>query len=80
VYGDFKNKILSSKHLGYFEGQLQRCGFVRIHHSHLVSIYQIVRLDKTEFLVELKNGDILPISRDRKRNLVERIRELTREE
>jgi two-component system LytT family response regulator len=80
VYGDFGEKILSSKHLGHFESQLDSCGFVRIHHSHLVSIYQIVRLDKTEFVVELKNGDILPISRDRKKNLVEKLRWLTGED
>jgi hypothetical protein len=30
-------------------------------------------------VVELKNGDILPISRDRKKNLVEKLRRLTGE-
>jgi two-component system, LytTR family, response regulator len=74
LFGDFGDKILSSKNLGHFETLLENCGFIRIHHSHLVSAYQIVRLDKTGFVVELKNGEILPISRDRKKQLLEKLR------
>jgi len=36
--------------------------FLRIHKSYIVNVSQIVFVDKTSHMVELLNGDVLPIS------------------
>lgn len=71
VIGNFGKPLCVSKNLGYFERQLESCGFFRIHHSHLISIFQIHKINRSDSLVEMKNGQIIPISREKKKKLSE---------
>ena len=71
VIGTFGKALCVSKNLGFFESQLESCGFFRVHHSHLISIFQIHKIKRSEGLVEMKNGQIIPISREKKKRLSE---------
>ncbi len=58
-----ETKITVSKPLKEFENMLESDHFIRTHHSHLVNISQIKRLDKTDGgSVVLSNGVHVPIS------------------
>lgn len=66
-YTDFylKNgtKITVSKPLKEYEHMLESFHFIRSHHSHLVNVNHIVRLDKTDGgSIVLDNGLMIPIS------------------
>lgn len=66
-YTDFfladNSKLTISKPLKEFELLLDSQGFIRTHHSHLVNIAHVVRLDKTEGgSLVLRNGHQIPIS------------------
>ena len=71
VIGTFGKPLCVSKNLGFFESQLESCGFFRVHHSHLISIFQIHKINRSDGLVEMKNGQIIPISREKKKRLSE---------
>jgi two-component system LytT family response regulator len=71
VHGTFGKSLCISKNLGSFESQLQSCGFFRVHHSHLISLFQIHKINRSEGLVEMKDGQIIPVSRDKKKRLLE---------
>jgi two-component system LytT family response regulator len=71
VIGTFGKPFCVSKNLGYFESQLESCGFFRVHHSHLISIFQIHRINKGEGIVEMKDGQSVPVSREKKKRLSE---------
>lgn len=71
VHGNFGKPLCVSKNLGSFETQLQECGFFRVHHSHLVSLYQIHKLNRSEGFVEMKDGKLIPVSREKKKGLVQ---------
>lgn len=51
-----KNKILVSKNLGAIEEKLPREQFIRIHHGVTVNVKQILKIDKKDDFVFLKNG------------------------
>lgn len=71
VFGNFGKTICSSKNLGHFEQLLEECGFFRVHHSHLISIYHIHHLNKSDGSVEMTDGHMIPVSREKKKKLVE---------
>lgn len=56
-------KLTISKPLKEYELLLEEFGFLRTHHSHLVNVSAISRIDKTEGgCVVLSNGDLVPVS------------------
>lgn len=73
VIGTFGKPLCVSKNLGFFESQLESCGFFRVHHSHLISLFQIHKLNRSDGIVEMKDGHLIPISREKKKRLAELI-------
>lgn len=71
VIGTFGKPLCVSKNLGHFESQLESCGFFRVHHSHLISLFHIHRINKGEGMVEMKDGHLIPVSREKKKRLSE---------
>jgi two-component system LytT family response regulator len=73
VFGSFGKEFCLSKNLGQFEPILEKYGFLRVHHSHMVSIYQIKAINKAEGVLEMKDGKLIPISREKRKRLGELI-------
>lgn len=65
-------KIMTSKNLGEYE-KLMGVRFYRVHHSLLVNIGFVLRLDNKKNLLFLKNGTVLPISRRKKKGFRENL-------
>ena len=62
----FKENYLKNKTMKYFEQYLDPNLFIRIHHSHLISVEFIQHLEQTQkdtYNVILKNKQQLPISK-----------------
>jgi two-component system LytT family response regulator len=76
VYGNFGSPICRSKNLGHFEQMLDKSGFFRVHHSHLISIFHINKFNKSEGFVEMADGHVLPVSREKKKTLGELLEQL----
>ncbi len=53
---------VTSKHLKTYEGLLQKHGFYRIHRSYLVNGDSILKVDRSDSLVFMKNNHRLPVS------------------
>ncbi|PKB15490.1 LytTR family DNA-binding domain-containing protein [Flavobacterium sp. 5] len=67
-------KIVLSKTLKYIEELLPKSIFQRIHKSYLVNLNYITRFNKTnELLVELCNGETLPVSVRKKDDFINAI-------
>ena len=68
-------KVLASLNLKKFELDLKPFNdFMRIHKSHIVRIWEIVRFIKGEkSYVELSDGVVLPVSKNRRGELLERL-------
>jgi two-component system, LytTR family, response regulator len=49
---------------------------VRAHKTHLVNLKHVVAYLKSGSLLKLKNGEQIPVSRRRKENVIERLREI----
>lgn len=66
VHGNEKDECSLYAKLTDIEKLLEEQGvaesFLRIHKSYIVNVSQIVFVDKTSHMVELLNGDVLPIS------------------
>lgn len=62
---------ISTKNLKTYENYLDPNIFVRIHHSHLINLYEIKELYKADGLeVKMSNGDVLPVSVRKKQDLM----------
>jgi len=70
-FGMERPAFLISKNLGQMELLLEKDGFCRVHNSHLVSVPQVLRFNMTESFIEMKDGHLIPVSRDRKKRFVE---------
>jgi two-component system, LytTR family, response regulator len=71
IYTTNGTRFLSSKSLKKFEQYLENEFFVRIHHSHIVNLYQIEKLNlKGESEVILKNGEHLPVSFRKRQDVI----------
>lgn len=68
-------KILSSKTLKAYDSLLAEEGFLRVHRSHLVNRKHILRTEKDDLLV-LKNGDTIPLARNKRNPFKESMRDL----
>lgn len=67
-----KPKLVISKTLKETEETFQPYGFLRVHHSHLVNLQQVVRYVKSDGgFVEMSDGVQVPISRQRKEQILE---------
>lgn len=56
-------KITVSKPMKELESMLDAYGFIRTHHSHLVNLHHIKRIDKTDGgAIQLSDGSSVPIS------------------
>jgi two-component system, LytTR family, response regulator len=66
-----KQKILSSKNLGEYSSILMSNQFFRIHHSYVVNIKQILKINKKDGLYcEFANGISLPVAKRRQEEFV----------
>ncbi|MCG8578023.1 MAG: LytTR family DNA-binding domain-containing protein [Flavobacteriales bacterium] len=63
------DKILLSKTLKVFDNMLTDQGFMRIHKSHLINTRQLDFVDSKQPCVHLKNGEQVPYSSRKKREL-----------
>lgn len=71
-----KGKYLKQKTMNYFEQQLDPDQFIRVHRSYIVSINQINKLEpysKDSFILYLKNGKEVNVSKNGYKNLKERL-------
>jgi two-component system LytT family response regulator len=68
-------EITTSKHLGAFEELLPRHVFIRAHNSHIVNVNYVAKyLRRKKYgMLELKDGTLIPISANRKKEVAERI-------
>jgi two-component system LytT family response regulator len=67
-------KIILSKTLKFIEELLPTSIFQRIHKSYLVNLNYVTRFNKTnELLVELSNGQTLPVSIRKKEDFINAI-------
>jgi two-component system LytT family response regulator len=80
VHGIFGASFYISKNLGYFESLLEKNRFFRVHHSHLVSLYHIAQVHKSDGSLETRDGKIIPVSREKKKRLLELLDLIQREE
>jgi two-component system LytT family response regulator len=65
------HSFLISKTLGLVEKMMEPFQFMRIHHSHLINPEYINSFERAEERIKMHDGTLLPISRERKKNLVE---------
>jgi two-component system LytT family response regulator len=71
VYTD-EGKHLKQGTMKYYEDHLDESKFIRIHRSYIVKIDQVVQLEpyaKDNYILKLKNGSTLKISRNGLKNL-----------
>ena len=66
---------MASKNLKHFEELLLPIGFYRVHHSYLSNLRKMVRYDKQESILELNNGEKIPVSSRRKEGLIKAMKE-----
>lgn len=70
-------KIMTSKTLKEYAKILESYNFFRIYQSHLVNLLMVKKILSIEGLyVEMNNGDVLELSRDKKKNLFEKMKKL----
>ncbi|MCF8461778.1 MAG: LytTR family DNA-binding domain-containing protein [Flavobacteriales bacterium] len=65
--------ILVSTNLKEYEQLLTPSGFARIHHSHLINLSHVQRIDKVNLTVHLSENQKVPISVRKKDELLKRL-------
>ncbi|MBP9152153.1 MAG: response regulator transcription factor [Flavobacteriales bacterium] len=65
--------ILVSTNLKEYDQLLSPSGFVRIHHSHLINLSHVQRIDKVNLTVHLSENQKVPISVRKKDELLKRL-------
>lgn len=69
--------VISSRTLKEYSAILEEHGFFRIHRSHLVNLKQIKKILRNRGTqVEMKNGDLLEVSRRKKEELNQKVMDL----
>lgn len=67
-----KRRVLVGRKLGEMEACLPDY-FLRIHHSHVVNLHHVLKFIKNcNSYVMLSNGEELPVSKSRRKDLLER--------
>ncbi|MEL6391391.1 MAG: LytTR family DNA-binding domain-containing protein [Bacteroidota bacterium] len=70
-----REPVTISRNLAALERQLRSSYFLRVHQSHLIHLHKIRSIDRTDGLViELSNGEQVPVARRRKEELMARLR------
>ncbi|NVO21036.1 MAG: response regulator transcription factor [Bacteroidetes bacterium] len=64
-------KSTETHNLKYFEEKLKPFGFLRIHQSYLVNKEHVTRIRKNPCEIVLSNNMSLPVSRDRKQDVID---------
>lgn len=73
IYLEGGRKVTVSKHLKEIETALNDDAFVRVHNSHLININNAAAYVNSNYnCVKMKNGEELSVSRNRKKDLMER--------
>ncbi len=71
------SQITVSSNLKKYDEYLKYFHFVRIHHSHIVNLNCIKKISKTQGgVVELIDGTVIPVSKRKKENLLNLIKNL----
>lgn len=73
IYVSQVKPLIVSRTLKDFESILSDYGFMRVHKSHLVNMKYVTRIDRDGSL-GLQNGDIIPVSRRRKEEVMHVLR------
>jgi two-component system LytT family response regulator len=61
---------VSSKNIGEYEKILNPNKFIRIHHSYMINIDHLIKIDKTkDYYCLLSNGSLLPVSKRKREHL-----------
>lgn len=66
--------LFTSKNLKHFESMLVYAGFFRTHHSYLANLSQMKKFDKVDSVLELNNGERIPVSVRKKEGLLNAIK------
>ena len=70
IYYD-QSYVLVSKTLSYFHDQLREDKFIRPHRSYYVNIDHIINIDYSNRELTLRSGEVIPISRSRRKMIKE---------
>ena len=74
IHSSGKKPYLASKTLKEFEIKLPTRYFIRVHASHIINIRHILKFYKSKNgSVQMNNGNVIPISANRKQELLDRI-------
>ena len=66
-----------SKPMGAIEKHLSETIFMRVHHSHLINMQYLVRIVKGENgVLHMKDGSVIPMSKRRKKDVLQRLKSL----
>ena len=74
IYTRNGNCVLTSKTLKKVEEALPNKKFIRVHQSHLVNFQEIFKVNGSELV--LRNGSTIPISRGRKAEIIEHLKQI----
>lgn len=66
--------IYLAKTLKDMESLLHNQGFIRVHHSHLISEHQITKYDNADDSVWMEDGSCIPVSRSKKAEFLSRFK------
>ncbi|MBK6976440.1 MAG: LytTR family transcriptional regulator [Cytophagaceae bacterium] len=70
---DFRTKSTHLQAAYYLRKPADRPGFFRIHHSYLINLSHLKAFVRSEGgAVKMHNGDLLPVSRQKKGELMDR--------
>jgi two-component system, LytTR family, response regulator len=64
------SKFMVSKNLGSFDKIFEYTTCKRVHKSHIVNLRHVKKLNKTDRIIEMSNGDEIPIPRERLNNFM----------
>ena len=73
VHFEKKNKILVTKKLKQLEEDLQEPIFYRVHNSYIINLNKIKAYNKNEGVVILENNAVIPVSRQKRNNILSKI-------
>ena len=68
-----RKEIFVSKNLKEYEKLLREAGFFRSHRSYLINLSWIRKFDRSKGLLELENGDTIPVTANKKEELFKRL-------
>lgn len=64
-----KRKVVASKTIKFFEGQLPSSKFYRCHQSYIVNLDYMTEYSKSDQTIVMKDGTMIPLSKNKKEGL-----------